>query len=98
MAAAGVLASAGTAIVVGAATSCSIRRSAPPCARRSCSPTWPAARTPGGAARPAASGPLFAAAGLLFALTSLNALAAPLAFTLGRVAYAVVMFALVYVF
>ena len=42
-------------------------------------------------------GPLFALAGLLFALTSLNALAAPLAFTLGRVAYAAVMFALVYV-
>ena len=42
-------------------------------------------------------GPLFALAGLLFALTSLKALAAPLAFTLGRVAYAAVMFVLVYV-
>ena len=48
--------------------------------------------------RPASGfGPLLASAGLLFALTSLNALAAPLPFTLGRVAYAVVMFALVYV-
>src|SRR4051812_2008847 len=42
-------------------------------------------------------GPLLAATGLLFALTSLNAFADPLAFTLGRVAYAAVMFALVYV-
>ncbi len=42
-------------------------------------------------------GPLFAVTGLLFALTSLNALAAPLAFTLGRVAYAAVMVAIVYV-
>src|SRR4051794_19553680 len=48
--------------------------------------------------RPASGfGPLLAAVGLLFALTSLNALAAPLPFTLGRVAYAAVMYALVYV-
>jgi signal transduction histidine kinase len=48
--------------------------------------------------RPASGfGPLFALTGLLFALTSLNALAAPVAFTLGRVAYAAVMVALVYV-
>jgi signal transduction histidine kinase len=40
-------------------------------------------------------GPLFALTGLLFALTSLNALAAPVAFTVGRVAYAIVMLALV---
>src|SRR3954451_10785503 len=48
--------------------------------------------------RPASGfGPLLALAGLLFAVTSLNALAAPLAFTLGRVNYAAVMLALVYV-
>jgi signal transduction histidine kinase len=48
--------------------------------------------------RPASGfGPLLAGTGLLFALTSLNALAEPLPFTLGRVAYAAVMFALVYV-
>ena len=48
--------------------------------------------------RPASGfGPLFALTGLLFALTSLNALAAPLVFTLGRVAYAAVMVVLVYV-
>jgi signal transduction histidine kinase len=48
--------------------------------------------------RPASGfGPLFAATGLLFALTSLNASSAPLAFTVGRVVYAVVMFVLVYV-
>src|SRR3954453_3816699 len=48
--------------------------------------------------RPASGfGPLFALTGLMFALTTLNALAAPLAFTLGRIAYAVVMLALVYV-
>src|SRR4051794_11611144 len=48
--------------------------------------------------RPASGfGPLLAGAGLLFALTSLNALAQPLPFTLGRVAYAAVMFALAYV-
>src|SRR5262245_24151088 len=42
-------------------------------------------------------GPLFALTGLLFALTSLNALSASLAFTLGRILYAVVMVVLVYV-
>ena len=48
--------------------------------------------------RPASGfGPLVAGTGLLFALTSLNALAAPLPFTLGRLAYAAVMYALVYV-
>src|SRR3954471_22397077 len=61
------------------------------------------AATAGGGAytwwrRPASGfGPLLALTGLLFAVTSLNALAAPLAFTLGRVAYAAVMLALVYV-
>jgi signal transduction histidine kinase len=48
--------------------------------------------------RPASGfGPLLASVGLLFALTSLNALAQPFPFTLGRVAYAAVMFALAYV-
>jgi len=48
--------------------------------------------------RPASGfGPLFAATGLLFALTSLNASAASLTFTVGRVVYAVVMLALLYV-
>ena len=49
-------------------------------------------------ARAAASGRCSPPTGLLFALTSLNGFAAPLAFTLGRVLYAAVMFALVYVF
>ena len=49
--------------------------------------------------RPASGfGPLFAMTGLLFALTSLNALADQLPFTLGRVLYAAVMVVLVYVF
>lgn len=42
-------------------------------------------------------GLLFAGTGLLFALTSLNAFSSPLAFTAGRVVYALVMFALTYV-
>jgi signal transduction histidine kinase len=49
--------------------------------------------------RPASRfGLLFAATGLVFALTSLNAFSEPLVFTFGRVMYAAVMFMLVYVF
>ena len=98
MAAAGVLASAGTAIVV--ARSDVLLHPEVSAAVRA---AFVLANVVGGAytwwRRPASGfGPLFAATGLLFALTSLNAFAAPLAFTLGRVVYAVVLFALVYVF
>ena len=55
------------------ATSWSTRSSARGCARGSSSSTSPAARTPGGAGRPAASARCWRGTGLLFALTSLNA-------------------------
>src|SRR6188472_1088674 len=45
-----------------------------------------------------AFGLLFAGVGLLFSVTTLNALSAPLAFTLGSVVYAGVILALVYLF
>jgi len=49
--------------------------------------------------RPASAfGLLFAGVGLLFSVTTLNALSAPLAFTLGSVVYAGVILALVYLF
>ena len=68
-----------------AARSSSSRGSARGRGARSCSPPWPWVPTPGGGVPGSGFGPLFAATGLLVALTSLNALAAPLAFTLGRV-------------
>jgi signal transduction histidine kinase len=98
LAAAGVLAAAFTAVAVGRSD---ILRD--PHLSAAARTAFVVANVAGGAytwwRRPASGfGPLFAATGLLFALTSLNGFAAPLAFTLGRVVYAAVMFALVYVF
>ena len=98
LAAAGVLAAVFTAVAVGRSD---ILRD--PHLSAAARTAFVVANVAGGAytwwRRPASGfGPLFAAIGLLFALTSLNGFAAPLAFTLGRVLYATVMFALVYVF
>jgi signal transduction histidine kinase len=98
LAATGVAAGAVTAIVV-AASDILVNPGVSAAARAG----FVAANVLGGAytwwRRPASAfGVLFAGVGLAFSLTTLNALAGSLAFTLGSVAYAFVILALVYVF